>query len=148
MTSSLSPLTDEQRRSLIDAAASARKNAYAPYSNFTVGAAILGDSGTVYSGCNVESASYGATICGERTAAVKAISEGERRFRAVAIVTGNAAMPCGICRQFLYEFGPEMWVITADPQGRSSFEGPLKDLLPYGFGPADLVEVEHGEAAD
>lgn len=146
MTSSFSPLTGEQRRALLDAATEARARAYAPYSNFTVGAAILTDSGAIFTGCNVESASYGATICGERTAGVKAVSAGERRFSAVAVVTSNAATPCGICRQFLYEFGPEMWVIAADPQGRVSFEGPLKDLLPHGFGPTDLAEGV--EAAD
>jgi cytidine deaminase len=146
MTSSLSPLTDEQRRALVDAAAEARENAYAPYSKFTVGAAILTGSGAIFTGCNVESASYGATVCGERTAGVKAVSEGERRFDAVAVVTSNAATPCGICRQFLYEFGPDMWVIAADPQGKVSYEGPIKDLLPHGFGPAELAEgVEAAE---
>ncbi len=146
MTSNPSPLTDEQRRTLLDAATQARVSAYAPYSNYAVGAAILTSSGTIFTGCNVESASYGATICGERTAGVKAVSAGERSFVAVAVVTSNAATPCGICRQFLYEFGPEMWVISADPQGRVSYEGPLKDLLPHGFGPADLAEGV--EAAD
>jgi len=80
----------------------------------------------VFTGCNIEIASYGATSCGERTAAFKAVSEGERVFRAVAVVTSNGAAPCGICRQVLYEFGPEMIVIMADPAARS----PGKDRLP------------------
>jgi cytidine deaminase len=148
MTSTPSKITEEQRRELIAAAIEARGRAYVPYSAYAVGAAILTASGEVYTGCNVEIASYGATICGERTAAVKAVSEGARDFRAVAVATSNAATPCGICRQFLYEFGPEMTVITVDPAGEVGFEGPLAELLPHGFGPRDLAEgVEAAEEA-
>jgi cytidine deaminase len=128
------------------AAVEARQLAYVPYSNYPVGAALLTASGAVFTGCNIESASYSATVCGERTAAFKAVSEGERIFRAVAIVTPNAAAPCGICRQVLYEFGPEMTVILADPNGTITWEGSLTDLLPLGFGPQTLVEGQEAAA--
>ena len=132
-------LTDEQRQMLIREATAAREQAYVPYSHYPVGAAILTRSG-VYTGCNVEIASFGATCCGERTAAFKAVSEGEREFDAVAVVTSNGASPCGICRQVLFEFGPEMIVIMADEHGKIVWEGPLTELLPFGFGPAKLAE--------
>ena len=142
------PLTDQIRQRLIEAAADARAQAYVPYSHYPVGAAILTASGEVVSGCNVENATFGATICGERTAAVKAVSQGEREFRAIAVVTSNGASPCGICRQFLYEFGPEMTVILADAQGEVSWEGPLSDLLPLGFGPKKLAEGQQEATRD
>jgi len=135
-----SPLTDAQRQDLIAQAIIARRQAYVPYSSYPVGAALLTESGAVYTGCNIEIASYGATVCGERTAAFKAVSEGDRDFCAVAVVTSNGAAPCGICRQVLYEFGPEMTVIMADPDGTVTWEGPLTDLLPLGFGPKKLAE--------
>ncbi|GAB4416513.1 MAG: cytidine deaminase [Anaerolineae bacterium] len=133
-------MTEDLRRQLIAAALRARERAYVPYSSYPVGAALLTDSGAVYTGCNIEIASYGATVCGERTAAFKAVSEGERVFRAVAVVTSNGAAPCGICRQVLYEFGPTMTVILATPEGEVTWEGPLSDLLPLGFGPHELAE--------
>lgn len=142
------PPTDEIRQRLIEAAAEARAQAYVPYSHYPVGAAILTASGAVVSGCNVENASFGATICGERTAAVKAVSQGEREFRAIAVVTSNGASPCGICRQFLYEFEPEMTVILADVEGEVCWEGPLSDLLPQGFGPKKLAEGQREAARD
>ena len=97
---------------LINYAKKAMNNAYAPYSNFCVGAALLTDDGTVYTGCNIENSSFGATICAERTAAVKAVSEGHRRFTKIAIVSkaGGYTYPCGICRQFLSEFSDENMV--------------------------------------
>lgn len=133
-------LPDDMRQRLINDAMQARAQAYVPYSHFPVGAALLTVSGAVYTGCNIEIASYGATVCGERTAAFKAVSEGERDFAAVAVVTSNAAAPCGICRQVLYEFGPEMIVIMVDTEGQVAWEGPLTDLLPHGFGPKKLAE--------
>jgi len=141
-------LTDARRADLIAAAAEARQAAYVPYSRYPVGAAILTASGAVISGCNVENATYGATICGERTAAVKAVSQGERDFRAIAVVTSNGASPCGICRQVLYEFGPAMTVILADDQGAVQWEGPLSDLLPLGFGPRKLAEGQRQVARE
>ncbi|MCD4686944.1 MAG: cytidine deaminase [Anaerolineae bacterium] len=128
------------RQRLIDEAMQAREQAYVPYSHYPVGAALLTTSGAVYTGCNIEIASYGATVCGERTAAFKAVSEGERDFVAVAVVTSNGAAPCGICRQVLYEFGPEMIVIMVDTDGQVAWEGSLTDLLPHGFGPKKLAE--------
>ena len=133
-------LTADQRRDLIQAAAEARQRAYVPYSHYPVGAAILTSTGQVFTGCNIEIASFGATVCGERTAAFKAVSEGAQDFRALAVVTSNAAAPCGICRQVLFEFGPSMTIIMADPEGRVAWEGPLTDLLPLGFGPQKLAE--------
>lgn len=127
------------REQLIAAATKAREMAYVPYSNYKVGAALLGKSGRIYTGCNVENASYGASICAERTALVKAISEGEREFSMIAVVTDSPkpSSPCGICRQVLYEFGPEIRLILANLQG-DSFETSIAEYLPDGFGPRDL----------
>ena len=102
---------------LIDLAKQARKQAYVPYSHYKVGAALLGKSGKVYTGCNVENASYGHTVCAERTAVLKAVSEGEREFEAVAVVTKNGGSPCGACRQVLSEFAPALIVYIADKNG-------------------------------
>mgnify|MGYP005849738415 CR=1 FL=1 len=131
-------LTEAVRARLVEAAQGARQRAYAPYSHYRVGAALLGQSGAVYTGCNVENASYGASICAERTAAVKAISEGERTFVAIAVVTANGGTPCGICRQFLSEFAPDLRVIIADAEGRVHSESALADLLPDSLGTAKL----------
>jgi cytidine deaminase len=141
-------LTSEERRYLIDQAIIARQYAYSPYSSYPVGAAILTDSGEVFTGCNIEVASFGATVCGERTAAFKAVSEGQRAFRAVAVVTSNGAAPCGLCRQVLYEFSPHMVVIMADAEGELVWEGPLTDLLPHGFGPQKLAEGQQAARHD
>jgi cytidine deaminase len=147
MTETNTLLTDEMRRLLVEQAMTARENAYVPYSKYPVGAALLTASGAIFTGCNIEIASYGATVCGERTAAFKAVSEGERDFRAMAVVTSNGAAPCGICRQVLYEFGPEMTVIMADAGGSITWEGPLTDLLPQGFGPKKLAEGQEAARA-
>ncbi len=118
------------RERLIELAREVRRQAYAPYSNFRVGAALLGASGQVYTGCNVENISYGLTVCAERVALFKAVSEGEREFRAIAVVTDNAASPCGACRQVLSEFGRDMEVIIAQ-DGCEGYEIlSLSDLLP------------------
>ncbi len=127
-------MTDKE---LIALAGQARANAYAPYSNYRVGAALLTASGQVYTGVNVENASYGLAICAERTAAVKAVSAGEREFVAIAVVTDNGGSPCGACRQVLAEFGPQMRVVLADASGKSRTYL-LSDLLPDYFGPANL----------
>lgn len=108
-------------------------NAYAPYSNFKVGAALLTKSGEVYTGVNIENSSYGATICAERTALVKAASEGHREFDAIAIASSvDEAYPCGICRQFLFEFGDDIKVITGKDEEHIKVTK-IKDLLPNGF---------------
>ena len=120
-------------RELYKTADEARKNAYAPFSNFQVGAALLAESGKIYTGVNVENSSYGGTICAERVAFTKAISEGERAFRAIAISAGETeAMPCGICRQFMYEFEPELEVITGENEESLRVQK-LNYLLPDGF---------------
>jgi cytidine deaminase len=122
---------------LIETAKKARKQAYAPYSHYKVGAALLGKSGKVYTGCNVENASYGHTVCAERTAVLKAVSEGEREFEAVAVVTKNGGSPCGACRQVLSEFAPALIVYIADKDGEYRTTT-LKKLLPDSFTPAHL----------
>ncbi len=126
---------------LIDLAIKARKKAYAPYSHYKVGAALLGKSGTVYTGCNVENASYGHTICAERTAVVKAVSEGETEFEAIAVVTKNSGSPCGACRQVLSEFAPGLIVYIADKDGEFR-TATLKDLLPDSFTPDHVADKE------
>jgi len=122
---------------LIALAAEARGKAYAPYSGYPVGAALLTASGKVYTGANVENSSYGLSICAERTAAFKAVSEGEREFTAIAVVTANGGTPCGACRQVLNEFGPDMRVLIADMNGKYQAYR-LGELLPASFGPAQL----------
>ncbi len=128
-----------EREELIRIALEARKKAYAPYSDYKVGAALLGASGRIYSGCNVENAAYPETICAERTAVVKAISEGEHSFVAIAVATRDGGTPCGACRQVLNEFSPEMLVYIADENGLLQHE-PMSasDLLPIHFGPNHL----------
>ena len=128
---------------LIRLAAEARKMAYAPYSGFFVGAALLGKSGKVYTGCNVENAAYTPTNCAERTAVFKAVSEGEREFSAIAIVGGSGEQPsdfcapCGICRQVLAEFCEgDFPVILGNPEEYKAYT--LAELLPFSFGKADL----------
>jgi len=130
-------------KKLIVAAAVARERAYAPYSGYVVGAAVLFESGKIYSGCNVENASYGLTNCAERTAIFKGVSEGERVVVAVAIsVTGGkAGSPCGACRQVIREFGAKAVVISAAENGEY-FTRTLEELLPDSFGPEFLSGSE------
>ena len=123
---------------LITTATTIRERAYAPYSKFKVGAALLGKSGRVYTGCNVENATYGDSVCAERTAILKAVSEGEREFDAIAVVTDNGVSPCGSCRQVMMEFAPDMTVIIADTQGHTHLITTVRDLLPHGFTPDQL----------
>jgi cytidine deaminase len=125
---------------LLAAASAVREQAYAPYSQFRVGAALRAADGTIYTGCNVENASYGLTICAERNAIAHAVAAGAQTFLAVAVVTENGVMPCGACRQVLAEFGPEMTVIVADTRGnRRSYA--MSELLPAAFRPGDLSEM-------
>ena len=123
---------------LIEQACAAANLAYIPYSNYPVGAALLSTDGTVYTGCNVENASFPVTICAERVALVKAVSEGVREFSAIAVVTRNAGSPCGMCRQMMYEFAPQLRVIIADMDGNVVFDDALAKLLPLGFSPNHL----------
>ena len=131
-------LTDELRQDLIQRAIEARQWAYAPYSGYFVGAALLAESGRIYAGVNVENAAYPAGTCAERTAVFKAISEGERQFEAIAVVTANGGAPCGSCRQVLAEFGLETVVLVADENGRIVLETDVAGLLPGAFRPDHL----------
>ena len=135
------PLSLKMRMELIEKATMAQKKAYPPYSHYYVGAALLTKGGKIYSGCNVENASYGLTICAERTAVFKAISEGEKEIEAIVVVTKDGGMPCGACRQVLNEFNPKMIVIAVDEQGKVHYEKPLTYLLVNAFGPANLEET-------
>lgn len=129
-------MTDEK---LVQLAKDAMQNAYVPYSHFKVGAALLAKDGTVFRGCNIENASYGATNCAERTAIFKAVSEGCREFEKIAIAasSGDYAAPCGICRQVLFEFMPDGKVILdSDEKGMVTYT--VRELLPMGFGAADI----------
>jgi cytidine deaminase len=124
-------------RELVRLAQQARGNAYAPYSHYNVGAALLTASGQVFTGCNVENAAYPMTICAERGAIVKAVSEGQREFVAIAIATRNGGSPCGACRQVMREFAPRMRVLLADDTGDVR-QYTLDQLLPDSFGPENL----------
>ncbi len=123
---------------LIILANEARKNAYAKYSNYPVGAALLGKSGKIYTGVNVENAVYPLTICAERVAIFKAVSEGEREFEAIAVVTDNGGSPCGSCRQVLAEFGMDIKIYIANGEEKLLEETTVKELLPRAFGAEDL----------
>ena len=116
----------------------AAKSAYAPYSDFHVGAALLASDGRVFSGCNVENASYGLTNCAERVALGTAVAAGIREFSAIAISVKKGGSPCGACRQVLYEFNPQLRVLMADEKGVLLKERILAELLPEGFGPNSL----------
>jgi cytidine deaminase len=125
------------REHLVEQALEARERAYASYSGYKVGAALLGRSGKVYTGCNVENAVYPLCICAERTAVVKAVSEGEQQFVAIAVVTENGGSPCGSCRQVLREFGENTVVLIADDKGNCR-ETSVGKLLPDSFSARDL----------
>lgn len=130
-------------RTLMEEAQKARERSYSPYSRFRVGAALLAESGKVYTGCNIENAAYTPTVCAERTAVFKAVSEGERAFRAIAIVggregeTSDFCAPCGVCRQVLSEFcSPDVKILLGTPENFRAYT--LKELLPFSFTRNDL----------
>ena len=131
-------LTDAERQSLIDLANEARKHAYVPYSKYPVGAAIRTKSGRLYTGVNVENAAYPQTMCAERVAIFKAVSEGESEFDVIAVVTNNGGSPCGGCRQVMAEFGLDTVVLIADGDGHLQKEMPVAELLPEAFTPEHL----------
>jgi cytidine deaminase len=131
-------LNDEERQSLIDLANEARRRAYAPYSHYQVGAALRTRSGRIFTGCNVENAAYPSSMCAERVAIFKAVSEGEMEFEVLAAVTSNGGMPCGACRQVMAEFGLDLVVLIADGEGRLVQETTVAGLLPGAFTPQDL----------
>ncbi|NLY86409.1 MAG: cytidine deaminase [Tissierellia bacterium] len=125
-------------RDLIKKALEAKKKAHVPYSNFRVGAALITDDGKVFTGCNIEISSYSPTICAERTAIFKAISEGHKKIKAIAVVgDSDFTYPCGVCRQVIREFGKDATIIVANSEDDYR-EHKLEDLLPYSFGPEDL----------
>ena len=127
---------------LIALAIQAREQAFAPYSKFKVGAVLVAEDGTAFTGCNVESASYGLTLCAERTALVKGVSEGHRKFRCVVVVadTQRLTPPCGACRQMLWEFAPEAYLILANLNGVVE-RHTVAALLPSGFDGSLLVTL-------
>jgi cytidine deaminase len=131
-------LTNEQRQELVQQARQARLRAYAPYSHYQVGAALLTRNGMIFSGANVENAAYPTCMCAERVAIYKAVSEGQREFLAIAVVTSNGGSPCGSCRQVMAEFGQETLVLIADVTGNLIQEITVAGLLPGAFGPADI----------
>ena len=133
-------MTDQ---ALVDLAFTMLERSYVPYSHFPVGAALLCADGTVFTGCNIENAAYGPTICAERTALVKAVSEGYREFTTIAVVGKGAdyCWPCGVCRQVLYEFAPDMEIISLNGKGEELTRS-LRELLPHGFGPQYLLKEE------
>ncbi len=132
-------LEPEKKQKLIEAAILARQWAYAPYSNYKVGASLLTASGKVYDGVNVENAAYPDGMCAERVAMFKAVSEGEMEFEAMAIATVNGGKPCGSCRQVMAEFNLSMSVLIVDVSGKIYLESTVAELLPEAFTPKDLV---------
>jgi cytidine deaminase len=138
------PVTDEEVRTLVEAARAARDKAYAPYSEFRVGAALLAEDGSVVTGANVENASYGLSMCAERAAVAGAVAAGHRDFRAIAVAAGGTrpTTPCGACRQVLREFpaGTGLVVIAVGETGDEQLQATVGRLLPHGFGPESLRE--------
>ena len=130
----MSTIDAKTRQAMFEAAKAAKEQAYVPYSNFRVGAAILLSDGSIESGCNVENASYGAAICAERTALTKITSNGRRDITAILVTgdTDDVITPCGICRQFIFEFGDGIPVICTDKNG-NEMELTINELLPHGF---------------
>jgi cytidine deaminase len=131
-------VSTEMKKKLVQTAIDIRQNAYVPYSHYQVGAAILTSNGKVFTGVNIENAAYPTTMCAERVAVFKAVSEGECKFEAIAVVTENAGLCCGGCRQVLAEFGLDTLVLIADDQGRVAHEVTVGDLLPGAFTPDQL----------
>ncbi len=135
-------MDDNTRKQLIAQALEVRRHAYAPYSHYPVGAALLAESGKVYTGVNVENAAYPSGMCAERVAVFKAVSEGERKFTAIVVATDNGGTPCGACRQVLAEFGLDLEVLVVDGQGKILLDTTLEALLPASFGPENLPQAE------
>lgn len=132
-------MTTQEKQALIDLANEARQRAYVPYSNYPVGAALRTKSGRLYTGVNVENAAYPQTMCAERVAIFKAVSEGETEFEIIAVVTNNGGSPCGGCRQVMAEFGLDTVVLLANGKGELVKEMTVNELLPEAFTPKHLV---------
>ena len=133
-------ISQKEKQALIQAANGARQHAYVPYSKYRVGAALQTKSGRVFTGVNVENAAYPQTMCAERIAIFKAVSEGEQDFAAMAVVTDNGVTPCGGCRQVMSEFGLDTIILIANGQGQLLHEMAVKELLPEAFLPEHLVK--------
>jgi cytidine deaminase len=131
-------LNEKRRDELIAAAIEARKGSYSPYSQYAVGAALFTEDDELYSGSNIENAVYPLSLCAERVAAFKAISEGARKIQAIAVVTRDGGTPCGACRQVLSEFGLEAEVFIANDNGELIDSTTVSQLLPKSFGPSNL----------
>lgn len=131
-------LTPQEKQSLVDLANTARQRAYVPYSHYPVGSALRTSTGRIFTGVNVENAAYPQTMCAERVAMFKAVSEGEKEFELITVVTENGGSPCGGCRQVMAEFGLDTIVILADGSGRIVKETTVKELLPEAFTPEHL----------
>ncbi len=123
---------------LAEAALAARAHAYAPYSHFAVGAALRDEDGRIHTGCNIENASYGLTVCAERVAIWGAVADGTLAFKALAVASATGAMPCGACRQVMAEFAPDMPVLVVDGQGQAWMTS-VGELLPSSFSQAQLT---------
>jgi cytidine deaminase len=133
-------LTNEERHALIDLGNAERQRAYVPYSNYPVGAALRTKTGRIYTGVNVENAAYPQTMCAERVAIFKAISDGEKEFEVISVVTDNGGSPCGGCRQVMAEFALDMIVLMADGNGKLIKETTVSELLPEAFTPNHLTK--------
>jgi cytidine deaminase len=131
-------IPDEKRQELIKQALEARQNAYAPYSKYQVGAALLTTNNKIFTGVNVENAAYPDSICAERSAVFSAVSAGEREFEGIVVATRNGGSPCGSCRQVLSEFGLDIEVLLVDEEGALIQQKTVRDLLPGAFLPGDL----------
>jgi len=131
-------LSQQEKQALIDLANTARQRAYVPYSNYPVGAALRTKTGRIFTGVNVENAAYPQTMCAERVAIFKAVSEGEKEFEVISVVTNNGGSPCGGCRQVMAEFGLDTIVLMGNGDGKLVKETTVKDLLPEAFMPEKL----------
>lgn len=131
-------LTKQEKQELVDLANTSRERAYAPYSNYRVGSSLRTKTGRIFTGVNVENAAYPQTMCAERIAIFKAVSDGESEFEAITVVTDNGGSPCGGCRQVMAEFGLDTIVILADGKGNIVQETTVKELLPGAFTPDHL----------
>lgn len=133
-------IDESMKKQLIQRALEAREKAYVPYSKYPVGAALLCQSGKIYTGANIENAAFPVTVCAERVAIFKAVSEGDMELQAMAVVTKNGGTPCGSCRQVMAEFNPDLIVYVVDEKSDIKQETTLKEILPSYFGPASLVK--------
>jgi cytidine deaminase len=131
-------LTDEQKKRMIKSALESREKAYAPYSGYAVGAALLTKNGEIFTGVNIENAAYPTGTCAERVAVFKAVSEGEREFEAIVVASSNGGTPCGSCRQVLSEFGLGTEILIVDGEGNSVQETTVGEILPGAFTSKDL----------